>query len=407
MHLILLLFLGVTLLSCESDNDSDTFLSSIDFKKAQLFAFPLSEVEGIGIKETSIEQPTFINGVPQGKGQINVVLSNTSISSFSLSEVPFDATEFTISPSVGEQRIIPGQVITYTISAENSPVLLQYDVLITIEDLNPSEESLSLDTFSFLTANNPDLENDIQAQEIRNVSFPSPNKPHGTIVVIVPRGTNFSDLKPTIEYSGSAITYHTELNGADEDFKSFTNGTSIDFKYPNLVQFKIFNSDQSRYKKYHVIVDVKDPISWDKTDDIFINDGNVVSRVNIFNNVTTFTNVGNYPIKFSIPATNVTVIDSPEENPINYYTSMILRNSSNDNDISPGEKGRLFVKTNFPGNFVGDFAGISTYIVEASFDFSTNGFRIGPIQTVENEGEFKIYDTAKIQIHANVFVLDE
>ncbi|WP_025743805.1 hypothetical protein [Aquimarina pacifica] len=407
---ILLLLIGLLHLSCTSnDDDINEDTNTINFETAQLFSFVLSEVDAFEIEETSIKQPTMINGTPQNKGEITLKLAYTTTTAFSLLEVPFDSSEFTISPAVGEKSIIPGQTITYTITSKDSSVSLQYDVLVTIEDLDPVNEPLTISNFSFLKANNPSLDNDISANEIRSLSFLS--KHQGTIVMIVPRGTDFSDLKPTIEYSGSSITYHTDINGAQDDYTPFSQETSLDFKYPNLVQLKVYNSDQSRYVEYHVIVDVKDPISFDETD-IILNDGDIVSRINIFNNVTTFTHHGNYPITSSLSATKVTVISSPEEEPKDYYTTIRLQDVSDDGDdaIYSGEQGKLFVQTGFPGNFIGDFDGIGKYTIEATFEFSALGQSIpfvGAHRSVANEHEFKIYDPLKAEIQANVFVLTE
>lgn len=395
-----LLLLNLCITSCGSDDDSihEEHASSVDFEKAQLFDFYLSEVDEDLIEGISIKQPTMIDGIPQNKGEIKIELAYTVISKFSLKQVDFNTSDFSISPAIGKQSILPGKRITYTItSSKETEVSLEYDVLVIIKELHSGQEKLAINSFSFLNTHNPDLTENVSSTEIREHS--SGNQYDATILMIVPQGTNFSNLVPTIDFEGNSITYKTNV-GDSENFIEFTPGTFLDFKYPNQIAVRVHNSDQSEFKEYRVLVDVKNPIVFEETSAI-LNNGDVVFEFHAFNNVIGFTNYGNYPITSDLFVSEMNVTKTPEATIQNYFINVILKG---DDIINTGEKGRLYAQVNFP-NLNGTFTGRTDYKIDAIFNIVNKNRSIKKGTDVLNEEfEFNIYDPLKIELQANVFV---
>ncbi|TRX59068.1 hypothetical protein FNH22_11105 [Fulvivirga sp. M361] len=408
---VIIISIGLFNMHCESDDVEEEIVEVVNFEKAQLNYFPLSEVEEGQIEGFSIRQPSMLNGVPQNNGSITLTLSYTDIASFSLKEVEFDLSMFSISPGVGERSIIPGKTITYTITpVSDSSVSLRYDVRVMIKGPKPPDQALAIDRFRFLSMNNPGLDTDIISTEIRKT--PALSKFEATIVMIVPDGTDFSDLVPTIDFEGSTLTYHTTFNGGDSDFKVFDKGTSLNFKYPNLIHFRVYNGDRSKFSEYRVIVEVKEPIIFDETS-VTINDGNLIPiGIVSYDNVVSFTNYGNYPITSDLSVSTIEVTETPGPTPKNYYNLVILKedNSFGSHDvISNGEKGRLYVQVNFFDDFIGSPTGLRDYKIEA--EFNTLLYTPGTPNIKKDvefggleEYEFFIYDPFKIELIAKVFV---
>jgi len=395
----------------EGTETSET--SNVNLEEALLRKFPLTELNLGGDFEIDISHPTLRNGVPVDKGTIKIQISaNTATTTFSLKEVEFDKSKFTISPAVGDAKIKLNETITYSITSIDKPSLsMQYDILVTLLSVDPTDENLSLMNFSFLKSDNDQLTEDILSAEIRDHDR---SQPHDySVIMIVPNGTNFSNLVPTINYKGSKIKYHTVATGNSSDFKPYTKGTSLDFKYPNIITFRIYNSDESKFIEFKVLVDVKNPIIFDK-ESVLLNEGEFVSRFQVFENVIRFTLVGNYPITSKIVSNNIVVTETPETTPRNYYNVIDLRkNGGSGNTIRTGERGSLFIQLNFPGTFTGSFSGLAEYKVEVEFApvlVAQRTARIGAKQSEElpdRDDHFEIYDAKKIEIKANVLVTNE
>ncbi len=401
LFITLLMILNFLYTSCNSSDDTvaDELENPVNFEEAQLFDFILSEVDEDLVESIVIKQPTMVNGVPENKGEIKIELAYTDISKFSLKQVPFNTVDFSISPDIGEQHILPGKNITFTITpSKKTEVTLQYNVLVTVKRFNPENEKLKINAFQFLNAQNPGLDEDISSSEIRKHIFDSSYD--GTIVMIVPNGTDFSNLAPKITYEGSSITYKTKA-GSAENFKEFTPGTFLDFKYPNQVIMRIHNRNRSEFATYRVLVDVKTPIVFDDVTAI-INDGNTVSGFDAYDNIIGFTNYGNYPITSDIFVSDMNVTNTPEEVIKNYFISVILKG---DDIIYTNEKGRLYAQVNFPGNLIGTFTGITSYKIDATFSIINRNFSIKKRTNVLNAmQDFDIYTPIKIELQANVFV---
>ncbi|MEW7280893.1 hypothetical protein ABW636_20060 [Aquimarina sp. 2201CG1-2-11] len=393
----LLVMINLLHTSCSSnDNDEvDGSGSQVSFEKAQLFDFILSEVDENLVEDISIKQPKMVNGVAQDKGEIRIELAYTTIPKFSLKQVPFNTEDFNIVPAVGEQHILPGKNITYTITpSQKTEVTLQYDVLVTIKEINPEDEKLEISEFQFLSDQNPGLGEDVSSSEIRKYPYGRPY--NGTIVMIVPNGTDFSNLAPKIMYEGSSITYKNKTD-SDESYKEFTPGTFLDFKYPNEVILKIHNSDRSRYAIYSVLVDVKNPIVFDDTTASI---GLVESDFKIYNNVIGFTNYGNYPITSDIFASEINVTETPEEVIQNYFIHVVLKG---DGSIHTNQKGRLHVTVSFPSSMTapGPFR-LRNYKVDVIFKIMNRYSEIEKYSDLLTN-YFDIYTPSKIELIADIF----
>jgi hypothetical protein len=392
LSIIVCLFIG----SCEKSSDSIESDNSVDFSEALLKTFPLSEVDIELIADRiSIQQPELINGVPQGEGEIELELENTDIEKFSLKQVDFDTADFSISPAIGAQSIIPGEKITYTItSTKDINVSLRYNVLVTVKDIPPHSQVLKITNLSFLKANNPGLSQDITSFEVREHS----NQLYsGTIMVIVPNGTDFSNLIPTLDYEGSTIKYTTEHYGNHADFNDFTEGTSVNFGYPKIVAFQIYNSDKSRYREYRVLVDVKDPITFDKES---ISLSSLPLGLSSYDSVVGFTYNGNYPIKSDLRNSTIGLTTTPNDNTAEYYLFITLNEdnpSDDDKIINNGERGSLDLKINL-GADRHDPA--IKYTFDVAFNAMLNSYGTPGIN--DHGGledlNFMIYDPIKIEI---------
>jgi len=405
------LLLTILFIGCSKDDDSSPDNAIIvDFEEAFFTRFPLSEVDLEGEFELTISNPPLLDGMPDGVGIIDLKIPyDTEATTFSLKEVDFDDSQFTISPAVGEVSIVLNETVTYTITSIEDPSLsMQYEVFVSLLPMDPIDEELNLVGFSFLKEDNNGLTEDISSTEIRSHDATQPHD--ATVVMIVPNGTDFSDLIPSINYEGSTIKYHTDANGNSTDFEKYEEGTSLDFKFPNIITFRIYNSDESNFMEFKVLVDVQDPIVFDE-ESVLIKDGDFITRYNTLSNVVGFTNEGNYPITSEISFTNIEVTETPEETPQNYYNLVLLEENSG--DIETGVKGSLFLELNFPGSFSGSFNGTGTYTVEVEFVPVLEAETSARIRGKQTEGlpdrddHFEIYNSKTIELKANVFVTND
>ena len=260
---------------------------------------------------------------------------------------------------------------------------------------------LKINAFQFLHTQNLSLSEDVSSVEIKSPSFW--NSYHGTIVMIVPRGTDFSNLAPKIANEGSSIMYKYEADN-DKEFKEFTPGTFLDFKHPNKIIFRIHNSDNTEYVSYRVLVDVKTPIVFDNTTVKIDNGKPVISGHYIYKNVIEFTNYGNYPISSDLFFYDINVTQTPEAVIKNYYINSWL---TSDGPITTNQKGRLYVATHFPSTLKGTFTGYTNYKVNVTFNIINSNFEIKKHFGVSDGKSYDIYAPAKGEVQASVFVSNE
>lgn len=297
------------------------------------------------------------------------------------------------------RRLFLEKKITYTISStKDDTVFLQYDVLVTVKEEIPSpSQELNITSLSFLKGNNPNLSKDITSFEVRKHS----NKSYdGTIMIVVPNETDFSNLIPTLNYEGSTIKYTTKHYGNNADFNDFTKGSSVDFRFPNIVAFQIYNSDKSSYREYRVLVDVKEPITFDE-ESITLGWPIKIGLAS-YKNVVEFTYNGNYPMKSDLRNSTKVLTTTPTTDVGNYYLSITLKkenSSSNDKIIHTGDRGKLDLKMNL-GTDRNDPE--VKYAFEVTFNAMLNSSGTPDLTDFGGLADlnFMIYDPVKIEIIA-------
>ncbi len=364
-----LIVITVFIFACNDDTAIPN--SNIDLENAKLNDFPLEE---INYSDIEIIQPIIKNNEEITKGEITITVPYTVISlNLTLKSVNINTSEFSIFPDVGVQSFFSEkEYVTYKITSKIDPEKsLHYKIKVLIEE-KPKEEKLSLTTFELIDVNHKDkpytdidLTTKATSQAIDSLAF-----------CLFPVPVNYSKLTPAITYEGSKIEYRTNNN----NFKEYpiTTGAEIDFSYPNTVDFKISNTDNSKFKIYRIIVDTDYPVIFSGQTIIQpnLNQGEFLSHsVTVPNvkmgstyngvGVTTWKNMGNYPISNMSPNeyTNTTgpVAD------LNIFTTTL---SSTGGNINPGEEGTVnIVITNTPM--------LGTYKSTAEFHlrFNQNSFR--------------------------------
>ncbi|WP_299781232.1 hypothetical protein [uncultured Formosa sp.] len=178
------------------------------------------------------------------------------------------------------------------------------------------------------------------------------------VICLFPSAVDFANITPTIAFEGSSISYRIN----DEEFKTYsaTVGESINFSYPNTVDFKITNSDNSNSKVYRIIVDTEHPIVFNNSE-ITIPDTSVNTNYNGIE-IETWTNVGNYPIRLTLRTTEYTNVTTPETGGNNIFSSTL----TNDLDmIDPNEEGQVNV-------FTSNASVIGEYTATALFTLNFN-----------------------------------
>ncbi len=318
----------ILLSACSSnDNSGSDSEESINLETAKLTDFPFEEIDYTNIK---ITQPVISNNEETTEGEIIITLPHTVTSlSLSLKSVNIDTEKFNVFPSVGNKELFSEtDFIKYTITSKNNPdKTLHYNVKIIIEE-NPKEEILSLTNFELLANDNSaftdiDLIKKSKLQTIDSL-----------IICLFPASINFSELAPAIKYKGSNIEYRIN----DNDFKKYPvdTGETINFKYPNTVDFKISNSTNSTSTTYRIIVDTKHPISFNEAEitipDLLI--GNTYNGTG----VATWVNQGNYPITTMSPNEYTNVV-TPATGLNNIFAVTLSKNSGG--NINPNEEGTV------------------------------------------------------------------
>ncbi|UMB60684.1 hypothetical protein MHL31_00380 [Lutibacter sp. A80] len=148
----------------------------------------------------------------------------------------------------------------------------------------------------------------------------------------------FSKINPIITFEGTSIEYRIN-NGI---FNTYTTdiGAFIDFSYPNIVDFKITNSDDSEFKIYRIIVDTEQPILFNNSE-ISIPDSPINTAYNGLE-IDTWKNVGNYPIRLTLRTTEYKDVVIPETAASNIFSTTLTKESD---IIYPNEEGEINVFT--------------------------------------------------------------
>ncbi|MBL3658947.1 hypothetical protein [Fulvivirga sediminis] len=227
------LVLSVSIFSCGSDDDPDDphILKpedKIDLKEAFLTDFPIKEVDYVDI---DLKQPTLVNGVQTNAGEITLLLPYTYKSDeLTLESVNIDLEKFNVFPSVGAvMKFSEIDYVSYEIaSRKDGNVKITYHVKIAYEQ-KPAPEQLFIRSFDFSAD-----ENTVAASKLKTIKSPKYTE-DSLLFVVFPAAVDFSDLTPSLQYSGTQIKYKV----GNSDYIDYTANNSIDFNTPIMYTLKL------------------------------------------------------------------------------------------------------------------------------------------------------------------------
>lgn len=330
------ILLGVTLLAGCTSDDADENVDDVFWNEARLTDFLLTEVAYLDI---DITHPKITNGAETSVGKIEITIPYSQTSRMlSLKQFVLDNSKYQISPLAGEQQDFSGGPVTYTISSVTSQAKsVHYDVTV-VYGGDPFYTHAKITGFKFEKSKNPSLAATIDAVKIAEYE----NYTENAIYVIVPVGTDFTKLTPTITYDAAKLSY-----SIDSDFILYPqNGLMVDFKYPKHFYLQAENSLGEKSRVYHVIVDVANPIRFDSpivTGNVATGDGMAVEN---FFAIATWTNQGNHPITGMAPKSYKDKIYPIPNFPgdANVITAAMVNPTAGTRGVLPGEKGEINVR---------------------------------------------------------------
>ena len=384
---LVLQFISLFLIaSCQGD-DSNEVTPDPELENAQLKSFPLSEVSHLNIK---IVHPEVVNGEEKKHGEIEITIPSSHQSlMLSLKQFNLDSNKYSIYPSIGEQQDFSKGPITYTISSNfYQDKSVHYKVKIVIE-ATPVNLNSKITGFSFEKSKNPSLESTINAVKIVEYENYSEN----AIYIIVPVGTDFSKLTPTIAFDAAKLYY-----SLGPEFKPYTSNTMVvDFKYPKHFYLQAENSNGTKSKVYNVIVDVKDPIKFEQlpiiTTNVKTGDG---STTQYFPAAAKWINQGNHPIKgMAVESYKNKVFPFDYTGDANTITAILSNPVGGTDGVLPGEKGEINItvrKMAIGGKYK------TTAVFAHTFNFSNYTIHNWPVAN-RVEG---IFNTAELTVESTI-----
>lgn len=384
---LVLQFISLFLIaSCQGD-DSNEVTPDPELENAQLKSFPLSEVSHLNIK---IVHPEVVNGEEKKHGEIEITIPSSHQSlMLSLKQFNLDSNKYSIYPSIGEQQDFSKGPITYTISSNfYQDKSVHYKVKIVIE-ATPVNLNSKITGFSFEKSKNPSLESTINAVKIVEYENYSEN----AIYIIVPVGTDFSKLTPTIAFDAAKLYY-----SLGPEFKPYTSNTMVvDFKYPKHFYLQAENSNGTKSKVYNVIVDVKDPIKFEQlpiiTTNVKTGDG---STTQYFPAAAKWINQGNHPIKgMAVESYKNKVFPFDYTGDANTITAILSNPVGGTDGVLPGEKGEINItvrKMAIGGKYK------TTAVFAPTFNFSNYTIHNWPVAD-RVEG---IFNTAELTVESTI-----
>jgi hypothetical protein len=369
---VLIAGIFLSTVSCNSDDNAgpDAF-----WGEAKLDDFPLFEVDYLDI---SISHPEITDGVETKPGKINITIPFSQPGfMLSLKQFNLDNSKYDISPAVGEQKDFSDGPVRYTIFSTATPTTaaVHYDVTI-VHGGDPFFFNAKITGFKFEKSKNPELDATIEAVKIAEYE----NFSEHAIYIIVPDGTDFSKLTPTITYDAVKLYYNT-----DNQFVLYNNNNmTVDFTYPKQFYLQAENSSGTKSLRYNVIVDITNPIRFETpiiTGDVKAGNGLTVED---FFGIATWTNQGNHPITGMSPTEykdkTYPVPDYPGD--ANVITASLVNPIGGTVGVLPGEQGQINVRvkrTPVTGLFV------TTAVFAPTFSFDSRTISFWPIDDrVEN-----------------------
>lgn len=278
ISLSMILFFG--LLSCSDDSKgTETKTETVDIKEALLTDFVFTEAASVS---AAITPPKIENNAETQHGEIIIKIPSGSTLELSLKQVSFDQTKFKISPEIGAKKPFSStQPVVYTITSIKNPAQsIHYKVLVELDTPHTSETP-EISAFKFEKSKNSALSQDIAAAKIDNEKK--------QIFIFVPVGTDFSHLTPTITFKGEKL--YRFIGTGKEEYPAA--GKDTDFKYPKTFSLQAESDSGGKIQFYSVIVDVKNPIKFEKTT---VEIPNVKKTGDFFETIVKYTNQGNHPL---------------------------------------------------------------------------------------------------------------
>ncbi|TRX58216.1 hypothetical protein FNH22_14225 [Fulvivirga sp. M361] len=347
----------INLTCCSSDDGPSVGTTSVDIKDALLSDFPLTEADYLDI---DIVQPKFNDNAEEIEhGSIKITISYADrLGSLSLRSVNFDLSKFNIIPGIGSKVLSVGSPFTYEInSTRDGDKIIHYDVEVVIEE-DPTGGKLELTSFKFEKSRNPTLSSDIQA--LKFTEYPTLGNSRA-VFILVPVGTDFSTLIPTITYEGATLEYSKD-NGPFIDYP--TEGKAIDFKYPNRINIRVTNFYGNESQTFQVIVDVPQPIQLEEikfvTPDITIGDSYQGFGI------MKWINQGNHPIPPLSPNSYINIKTPTGGSEYKLFSASLTKGGSG--DINPGQEGKINVLSVQAPAITGEHR--STAVFDFNFDFT-------------------------------------
>lgn len=354
---LLLVAFSAIVTSCDDDDEHvDQSLEG-----ARLTDFQLVETDYISI---DISHPVIVDGVETSPGAINIVVPYAQESlSLSLLELSLDVNVYSISPSAGIPQDFSEGPVTYTISLNETPSKIVHYVVTIVHGGEAFYKNAKVTGFKFEKSKNPSLAADIEA--LRIVEYE--NYSQNAIYVIVPNGTDFSALKPTIEFDAAKLYY----DNASSFLAYPENGLTIDFKYPKHFYLQAENSLGVKSRPYNVIVEVADPIAFSNPVLVTQNvkTGNGSDFENLFA-VAEWTNQGNHPITGMSPiGYENRVAPDGFPNDLNVITTSLINPVIGTTGVVPGGKGKVDVRVR-KSPMAGEYRTTAIFRITFSFDIT-------------------------------------
>jgi hypothetical protein len=254
-----------------------------------------------------------------------------------------------------------GGAVTYTIKdvfSQNKSV--RYEVTVE-QGGEPFFTHAKITGFKFEKVRNPQLDATIEAVKIAEYTNYSEN----AIYVVVPEGTDFSQLTPTITYDAARVYYNTDTQFAPYP----AGGLTVDFKYPRHFYLQAENSQGTRSKPYHVIVDIANPIQITSpliTPNVKTGDGIAIEN---FFAIATWTNRGNHPITGMSPSTykdkTYPIPDYPGNADI--ITALFQNPAGGTTGVLPGDQGEINIRVK-RSPLAGTYSTTAVFVPTFSFD---------------------------------------
>ncbi|NMH88643.1 hypothetical protein [Flavivirga algicola] len=303
------------IISCDSSDENTSSNQEVNIEEAKLSDFPL-----FAIQHTAIEiiDPEIEGNKEVAYGEIKITVpSSVSLDNIaaSITSEELNLSKFSISP--GNDAALSfedGKAHVYTISLTtgSKEAILHYNVSI-VKELPPVPETLKLTGFTFEKSKNPDLPNDIIISKRADV-----NVGYERIYLLVPVGTDFTNLVPTVSYEGSNLYYSQDasMSPIDMDVKFPEGDVSFDFKYPKRFFLVIKDEDNDKTQLIDVVVDVTNPVRIE-TASVTTPDVTEGTTGN-FTALTKWVNQGNHKINFQKATTyeDISPVITPPANVI-------------------------------------------------------------------------------------------